>query len=57
MTAMQPGDQAWQRNLGDGLVLRWSTPDDIERICALYSIVFRQNADAPPTDGGASPCG
>ncbi|MEZ4870396.1 MAG: GNAT family N-acetyltransferase [Caldilineaceae bacterium] len=33
--------------LGNGLVLRWSTPADIERICQLTGYVFRGSADEP----------
>jgi predicted N-acetyltransferase YhbS len=36
------------RDLGDGLVLRWSTQDDIERIAELCSVVFRNKLDDPP---------
>ncbi len=36
------------RVLRDGLVLRWSTPDDVERIAALSSFVFRDKIDSPP---------
>ncbi len=36
------------RSLGGGLVLRWSTPDDVERIAALSSSVFRDTIDDPP---------
>jgi predicted N-acetyltransferase YhbS len=36
------------RSLGNGLVLRWSTPDDVERIAALSSAVFRDKIDDPP---------
>ena len=31
----------------DGLVVRWSRPDDVERVVALYAFVFRRNAEAP----------
>jgi len=40
-------DPHYRRNLGDGLILRWSSVDDIEDIAYLASSVFRQNADAP----------
>ena len=29
-------DDAFRRELGDGLVLRWSTADDTERLVQLY---------------------
>ncbi|HKV83307.1 MAG TPA: GNAT family N-acetyltransferase, partial [Ktedonobacterales bacterium] len=35
------------RDLGDGLTLRWSTPEDAERVVDLYAQVFRPKADAP----------
>lgn len=38
----------YQRDLGDGLLLRWSTPDDTESIAQLCSIVFRDRAEEPP---------
>ncbi len=41
-------DQAYQRNLGDGLRLRWSTPGDLDRLVAMYQSVFRPREDAPP---------
>ena len=36
------------RDLGDGLVLRWTTPADVERVVELVSFVFRQKVDEPP---------
>ncbi len=36
------------RIVGNGLVLRWSTPDDVERMAALSSAVFRDKIDDPP---------
>jgi len=41
-------DPAYRRELGDGLVLRWSRPEDTERLAALYADVFRRSADVPP---------
>jgi hypothetical protein len=38
----------FRRELGDGLALRWTTPEDVERVVTLYTQVFRRNADAPP---------
>ncbi len=38
----------YRRDLGGGLVLRWSTAADVEQISALYGHVFRQSADDPP---------
>lgn len=37
----------YRRDLGDGLVLRWSTVADTENIAQLASEVFRDSADAP----------
>ncbi len=39
--------QSYQRDLGDGLLLRWSTPDDTENIVELVGSVFRDRADEP----------
>jgi GNAT superfamily N-acetyltransferase len=41
-------DDAFRRELGDGLVLRWSTADDTERLVQLYSMVFREEPAEPP---------
>ena len=37
-----------RRDLGDGLVLRWSTAADTERIATLLSMVYRDKAEEPP---------
>ena len=34
-------------DLGDGLVLRWASTDDAERLAQLVGTVFRDSADAP----------
>ncbi len=39
---------SYRRDLGDGLVLRWSTAEDTERIAALLSMVYREKASDPP---------
>jgi hypothetical protein len=39
---------AYRRDLGDGLVLRWSTAADTDNIAQLASMVFRDSADAAP---------
>lgn len=44
-TAINP---SYRRDLGDGLILRWSTAEDTERIATLNSIAFRRKAEAPP---------
>src|SRR5260221_3703047 len=41
-------DDGYRRDLGNGLVLRWSTPNDVERVAALYAQVFRPRAEALP---------
>jgi hypothetical protein len=40
-------EATYRRDLGDGLVLRWSTAADVDELERLYSHVFRDNADAP----------
>ena len=37
----------YRRELADGLILRWSTANDIEDIAYLASSAFRDKADAP----------
>src|SRR5690348_6250583 len=39
---------SYRRDLGDGLVLRWSTAEDTERIATLLGRVHRKKADEPP---------
>jgi len=41
-------DAGYRRALGDDVVLRWSTADDIAGISDLYAQVFRQGPDDPP---------
>ena len=36
---------SYRRDLGDGLVLRWSTAEDTERIATLHSMVHRDKAE------------
>jgi GNAT superfamily N-acetyltransferase len=36
------------RPLGDGLQLRWTGPEDVERVAELVSYVFRNKAEDPP---------
>jgi hypothetical protein len=40
----------YRRDLGDGLVLRWSTAEDTENIAQLVGFVFREKADESPND-------
>lgn len=42
--------RTFRKELGDGLVLRWSTPDDTERIAQLAALAFRDKADEPPNE-------
>lgn len=37
----------YRRDLGDGLVLRWSTAEDTENIAQLAAFVFREKEDEP----------
>jgi hypothetical protein len=39
---------AYRRDLGGGLLLRWSTAADVEAIGQLYSYVFRNKPEDPP---------
>lgn len=47
MTNAESAHQSYRRDLGDGLLLRWSTSDDIENIVELVGTVFRGRADEP----------
>ncbi len=38
----------YRRDLGDGLILRWSTADDTENIAQLTGMVFRQSMEESP---------
>lgn len=40
----------YRHDLGDGLILRWSTTEDTEKIAQLCSIVFRDKADEPANE-------
>src|SRR5262245_18991735 len=46
--AIEQAAASYRRDLGDGLVLRWSKPDDAERLAQLLGTVWRDSADAPP---------
>ncbi|HEU5015976.1 MAG TPA: GNAT family N-acetyltransferase [Roseiflexaceae bacterium] len=48
MTTSTLSDPAYRRDLGGGLVLRWSTAHDADQIAALYSDVFRNSPNDPP---------
>ncbi len=40
-------DPTYRRDLGDGLLLRWSTAADTERLGVFYSLVFRDTPESP----------
>src|SRR3712207_6580311 len=40
--------------LGDGLVRRWATKEDVERVAALTSHVFRYGPEEPPSAASAA---
>lgn len=40
-------NQQYRRDLGDGLVVRWSTGADAEKVAALHQFVFRNKSDDP----------
>src|ERR1051326_4543532 len=44
-TATSP---SYRRDLGNGLVMRWSTAEDTEHIAELVGMVFREKANDPP---------
>ncbi len=50
MSTAHPIAPDYRRDLGDGLVLRWSTAADTENIAQLCSMVFRDKEDDPPND-------
>ncbi|GHO46315.1 GNAT family N-acetyltransferase [Ktedonospora formicarum] len=41
-------NRSFRHDLGAGLVLRWSTAADIERIATFHGLVHRERADEPP---------
>src|SRR5690242_6166113 len=47
LTTRDAADMHYRRDLGDGLVLRWSTQDDKEHIAQLCGHVFRESAAEP----------
>src|SRR6478736_3194636 len=40
-------EDTYRRELGDGLTLRWSTPEEVEQVASLYAHVYRSSPDAP----------
>ena len=47
LTTREAAAMSYRRDLGDGLVLRWSTQDDVEPIAQLCGHVFRDSAAEP----------
>ena len=47
MTNAESAHHSYWRDLGGGLLLRWSTSDDTENIAELVSLVFRDREDEP----------
>lgn len=54
MSSIALHDDSYRRDLGDRLVLRWSTPADTEELARLYSYVFRKKVSQPPNQRIAS---
>jgi GNAT superfamily N-acetyltransferase len=50
LTETSEASATYRRDLGNGLVLRWSTAEDTENIAQLCSLVFRRKADDPPNE-------
>ena len=40
-------DDTYSRELGEGLLVRWSTPKDMEQVASLYAYVYRASPEAP----------
>lgn len=47
MTTITAGSPNYRRELGQGLIQRWSTPQDTENIAQLCGVVFRDKEDKP----------
>ena len=41
------------RDLGDGLLLRWATADDVEQLVAFNTMIHADNPDQPAVEVGA----
>ena len=50
LTTMPAASATYRRDLGNGLIVRWSTAEDTENIAKLCSIVFRDKADEPANE-------
>ena len=59
MASHPAASASYRRELGGGLLQRWSTPDDTENIAQLCGMVFRDKEDEPfninAIDGCAPP--
>lgn len=49
-TTQSAASALYRRDLGDGLILRWSTAEDTEKIAQLCSMVFRDKANEPANE-------
>jgi len=47
-SAVRLAEQSYQRDLGQSLLLRWSTLDDLEQLVAMFSNVMRSAENSPP---------
>ena len=47
MTTLMAADPNYRREMGEGLIQRWSTPEDTENIAQLCGMVFRDKEDEP----------
>ena len=50
MTTISAASPDYRRELGNGLMVRWSTQDDIEPIAHLIGMSFRRQEDGPPNN-------
>lgn len=50
LTTFPAAAATYRRDLGDGLILRWSTAADTDNIGQLCSLAFRDKADEPPRE-------
>jgi hypothetical protein len=50
VTVIPAASAIYRRDLGNGLILRWSTAEDTENIAQLCSMVFRDKADEPANE-------
>ena len=49
-TTLSAASATYRRDLGNGLILRWSTAEDTEKIAQLCSMAFRSKADEPANE-------